>query len=40
MARSTVAVIKTNAETVLADIDKLVQMADIEQSLSKLKTTI
>lgn len=40
MAGTTVAVIKTKASTVIEDIDRLVQMAGIEQALPKDKTTI
>ncbi len=40
MACSKVAVLKTKAETVLEDIDKLVQLAEIEPSLPVNKTTI
>ena len=40
MARSTVAVIKTSAVSVLDDIDRLLGMADLDGALAKGKTTI
>lgn len=40
MTRATVAVIKTNAQTVIEDIDRLVHMAGLEQALSRDKATI
>jgi len=40
MAGTTVVVIKTKASTVIEDVDRLVQMAGIEQALPKDKTTI
>ncbi len=40
MARTKVAVIKTNAQDVIGDIDKLVQSAGIDQALPLDKTTI
>jgi uncharacterized protein (DUF362 family) len=40
MSRAKVAVIKTSADTVISDIDKLLGIADIEQALPKDKTTI
>lgn len=40
MAKAKVAVIKTNAKTVIEDIDRLVQLAGIEQALAADKTTI
>ena len=38
MAGATVAVIKTKVSTVIEDIDRLVEMAGIEQALPKDKT--
>ncbi len=40
MAQSKVAVIKTNARTVIDDIDKLMQLAGVDQALPVNKTTI
>ena len=40
MARSIVAVVKTTAESVLADIDRLAGMAGIEQALPADRSTI